>query len=141
MNPFDPPRSKTVTRQNLPTRGSHFPTLLIAFALSIIAGGLVWALSPTITGQIEPWDESNSYYSLAILLAAAIPALFSRWHLWIPMLGVYVGQNIYCFFFWHPETAIIFPAFIGTAIMGFVPSLVGAILGSCPFALKHVLRD
>ena len=39
---------------------------IIAFLISILAGTLIWALSPRITGHLEPWDSDSIYFSGSI---------------------------------------------------------------------------
>ena len=103
--------------------------------VSIIGGALVWALSPTVTGEIEPWDSSMQYYAFGIFIAAATGALLSGWHVWVPIVGVYLAQNIYTLFFYSPGGPIILPMFISAAIYGFVPSIFGATIGSLPYVI------
>jgi hypothetical protein len=41
----------------------------IAFAIAVGTGVLIWAASPRVTGEIEPWDADGFYYVGALILA------------------------------------------------------------------------
>lgn len=53
---------------------------------------LVWALSPTLTGRVEPWDADWPYYSTAILLAGLLVGIAFRRALLSAYIGAWVGQ-------------------------------------------------
>ena len=70
-----------------------------AFALAVVLGAVIWALSRPVTGKVEPWDANSPYYYLALLGAGfasgmAIPAR-KRFH----YLGAWAGQLLYMILF------------------------------------------
>jgi hypothetical protein len=67
---------------------SAWKTLL----LSATAAAMVWALSPWVTGQWEPWDANGVYYPAALLVGGALVGLLSPRPLWAHYLGAFVGQ-------------------------------------------------
>ena len=67
------------------------PALLIACA----SGFVIWALSPWLTGHLEPWDAPGGYYFFALLLAGAMSAFIAARPLWAHYLGCVFGQLVY----------------------------------------------
>ena len=63
-------------------------TLLIAAGV----GGLVWALSPWLSGHHEPWDAEGFYYAAALAVAGAVSGLVSPRPIWAQYLGAVLGQ-------------------------------------------------
>ncbi len=68
--------------------------------ISAALGAAVWALSPLITGHVEPWDSGAEYYPVALFIAGLLggaacplPGVF------LAPLGVYIGQILYFFLF------------------------------------------
>ncbi len=61
-----------------------------------LAGALVVALSPALTGHREPWDANFGLYLLYILAVGLVAGLLSRrgsWF-WCCPLGLYLGQVV-----------------------------------------------
>lgn len=73
----------------------------IVFNLSFSAflGALIWALSPTITGQAEPWDSESAYYFIALFLAGALAALPGKRPVWAIYVGIILGQLLFILIF------------------------------------------
>ena len=63
-----------------------------AFLASAILGALIWALSPLLTGQAEPWDADGPIYVIALVAAGLIAGAFIPKSLWAHYLGSVVGQ-------------------------------------------------
>jgi hypothetical protein len=66
----------------------------LLFGLSALLGGLIWLLSPVLTGQQEPWDASPSYYCSGLVVAGFIPACLSARRFWLWAAGAWVGQLV-----------------------------------------------
>lgn len=66
-------------------------TLLVAAA----AGALIWAISPWLTGQREPWDAAGFYYVGALLIAGVGAGLVTPRPLWAHYGGALGGQLLY----------------------------------------------
>ena len=65
---------------------------VVVCSASAAFGFLVWALSPLLVGQAEPWDSTWPFYSASSLAAGAlIGALFPRRFL-LAYLGCWFGQ-------------------------------------------------
>ena len=104
----------------------------IGFLLSAMSGALVWHLSPRFTGELEPWDSGSGYYLLAIAASACLGGIVVGRRLWIPVLGAYFGQVIYCGLFYRPGGPVIMPIAISAGLFGTLPAIVGAIVGAVP---------
>jgi hypothetical protein len=64
---------------------------------ALLAGGIIWALAPWLTGAREPWDAEGPYYVIA-MLGAGLPLglLSSRYASLIPLAaGLWLGQVAY----------------------------------------------
>lgn len=64
----------------------------LAFVSALVTGALVWAASPWLTDQREPWDATFPYYLLALLVAGAIAGGLVPKPLWAHYLGAFTGQ-------------------------------------------------
>ena len=69
--------------------------LAISFLFSFVGGAMVWALSPSLSGQIEPWDAKGLYYSAALLIVGLIVGLARPKHVWSHYAGIILGQLTY----------------------------------------------
>ena len=67
-------------------------------AVAAFFGVLIWALSPAITGQAEPWD-AGAYYLLALPIAGFVSGLLAGRPLWAQYAGVILGQFGYALIF------------------------------------------
>jgi hypothetical protein len=71
------------------------PSAIPAFLAALVAGALVWGLSPLVTGHLEPWDADGLYYVGALTVTGIVAGgLFPR-PLWAHYLGSVVGQLTY----------------------------------------------
>ncbi len=132
QNPYraiaSPPQE--LSTSNKPTRGCVYRMRLLAFFVAFSGGVGTWWCSQVVTGEIEPWDSSTGYYGFAILGTAALGGVFAGRQIWLPILGTYLGQVIYCLLFYHPGGPVIIPIVISAGIFGIVPSVMGALLGA-----------
>jgi len=75
---------------------------VLPFLIAALAGASIWALSPWITGQAEPWD-AGLYYSGALLAAGLLSGAAVPKPLWALYLGGIVGQALYLLLFVPPS--------------------------------------
>ena len=73
--------------------------LAISFLFSFVGGAMVWALSPSLSGQVEPWDATGFYYSVALLMVGLTVGFARPNHVWSHYAGIILGQLTYmlCF--------------------------------------------
>ena len=72
---------------------------IISFCVAFGLGAVIWALSPLVTGEIEPWDADSQYYIVSLLVSGAIVGGLIPKNLWTVFLGVVIGQLIYILIF------------------------------------------
>jgi len=75
---------------------------VLPFLIAALAGAAIWALSPLLTGQAEPWD-AGLYYSGALLAAGLFSGVAVPKPLWAHYLGGLVGQALYLLLFLPPS--------------------------------------
>ena len=68
---------------------------VLAFMVAAVTSALVWAASPWLTGQREPWDAEFPFYFLALLVAGAVAGALAPKPLWAHYLGSFIGQLSY----------------------------------------------
>ena len=68
---------------------------LLAFMVAAVTSALVWAVSPWLTGQREPWDAEFPFYFVALLVAGAVSGALTPRPLWAHYLGSFIGQLSY----------------------------------------------
>jgi hypothetical protein len=68
---------------------------LLAFMVAAVTSALVWAASPWLTGQREPWDADFPFYFVALLVAGAVSGTLAPKPLWAHYLGSFIGQLSY----------------------------------------------
>lgn len=102
--------------------------LLIDFLLSAAAGAAIWALSPTIVGNAEPWDAESFYYVLALLAVGLLLGVVRPRRFWMHYVGVFFGQLIYMLLFLPlgPLIAIGLVFLAGYSLLSLVGAAVGA---------------
>lgn len=64
----------------------------VTLSVSAVAGGLVWALSPWLVGQPEPWDADGPFYVVALAVAGMLAGLLAPRPLWAHYIGAFIGQ-------------------------------------------------
>lgn len=65
------------------------------FAVAVLFGALIWALSPAISGRAEPWDADSAYYLFALPVAGFVAGLLAGGPLGAQYAGVILGQSVY----------------------------------------------
>ncbi|MBD2059636.1 hypothetical protein H6F88_27215 [Oculatella sp. FACHB-28] len=75
--------------------------LAINFLFSFVGGAMVWALSPSLSGQVEPWDwdATGFYYSAALLIVGLTVGFARPKHVWSHYAGIILGQLTYMLLF------------------------------------------
>jgi hypothetical protein len=142
MNCDNPYRATVVPSQFNMSTTSHIDPAwyfcwlrVSAFVVAMIGGACVWSLSPRLVGEAEPWDSTSGYYWIGITTASAVGGMLAGRQMWLPILGTYLGQVVYCVLFYHPGGPIIIPIVISAGLFGMIPSVVGAGIGAIPHEL------
>jgi hypothetical protein len=65
---------------------------VLTFVTAAVTSALVWAASPWLTGQREPWDAEFPFYFVALLVAGAVAGVLTPKPLWAHYLGSFTGQ-------------------------------------------------
>ncbi len=107
--------------------------LSAAALIPFIGGVLVWALSPAITGRVEPWDANGPYYYAALFVVGfvsglAAPGGASRVPLW-----VVAGQSaviLFSVFFRSGDIGLFFPMGLIVLFAFSLLALGGALIGA-----------
>lgn len=71
------------------------PRVWVTVLVSAVAGALVWALSPWLTGYQEPWDADGFFYFGALVVAGSAAGAITPRPLWALYLGALIGQLAY----------------------------------------------
>lgn len=64
----------------------------LPLAIGALAGALVWAASPWLTGHREPWDANSGFYYWYLLGVGAAVGLAVPRSFWACPVGIYLGQ-------------------------------------------------
>ncbi|MBE9160197.1 hypothetical protein IQ265_25735 [Nodosilinea sp. LEGE 06152] len=72
--------------------------LAINFLFSFVGGAMIWALSPSLSEQVEPWDAEGFYYSAALLIVGLTVGFARPKHVWSHYAGIMLGQLTYMLF-------------------------------------------
>ena len=119
--------------------------LMLAPAFAGFAvGWSIWAFSKAVTGAVEPWDASGSYYWWCLAAGGFLCALVCPRCWFLAPLGIYVGQIAYMETIYGPSLRpgdpVFLPAFIAVAVFGMLPALVGAVLAFVVYLLVRFGR-
>ena len=68
---------------------------LLNLSLASLIGMGIWALSPIVTGEKEPWDSTSLYYPFALLLVGLLLGIVYPRALWVYPIGIILGQIVY----------------------------------------------
>ncbi len=100
----------------------------LAFILAAIVSAAIWASSPLVTGQEEPWDAEGFFYIGSLFAAGVISGFPIPKPLWAHYLGSVVGQLAYQLIFLPLGPLLILGAgfLLGYSLL----FLVGALIGS-----------
>ena len=102
---------------------------LVTISIGIVFGILIWAFSPIITGEIEPWDAENTkyYYPTSLFLCGFIACIPYPKKYLMAALGIFLGQIVYGLFFRFGALFLI--GVIMVALYSLI-ALLGSILGN-----------
>ncbi|WP_088889202.1 hypothetical protein [Leptolyngbya ohadii] len=104
--------------------------LAISFLFSFVGGAMVWALSPFLSGQVEPWDAEGFYYSVALLIVGLIVGFARPKHVWSHYAGIVLGQLTYMLFIpVLPGSSLILVGVASLAVYSII-ALAGAASGA-----------
>lgn len=59
----------------------------------------ILAVSPFVTGLLEPWDSAGSYYFIAMLFAGVVGSIMYPKNFTVFLTGIFLGQLIYSVLF------------------------------------------
>lgn len=102
--------------------------ILINLTLAAVAGAGIWALSPGVTGHIEPWDAENAYYPATLFVAGLVLGAIGPRALWAHAAGIVLGQLLYMLVF-LPIGPLLLLGVVFLAVYSLL-TLGGAALGS-----------
>ncbi len=105
----------------------------VSILIPFVGGALIWALSPQITGRVEPWDASGPYYWAALFVVGfvsglAAPGMANQVPLWIV-----AGQSaviLFGFFIEGRDIGLFFPMGLIVLFVYSILSLGGALIGA-----------
>ena len=75
------------------------PRRSVTIAVAAVTSAIVWALSPWVVGEREPWDVDSPYYLLALAAAGAVSGTLAPRPLWAHYVGAVLGQALYMAYF------------------------------------------
>ena len=102
--------------------------LAISFLFSFVGGAMVWAFSPFLSGQVEPWDAKGFYYSAALLIVGLTVGLARPKHVWSHYAGIMLGQLTYALLFL--PIGPLFPVGVAFLAVYSIIALAGAASGA-----------
>ncbi|MFQ4138014.1 hypothetical protein PGN35_017005 [Nodosilinea sp. PGN35] len=105
--------------------------LAINVLFSFVGGAMVWALSPSLSGQVEPWDAEGFYYSVALLIVGLTVGFARPKHVWSHYAGIMLGQLTYMLLFIPvlPGSSLILVGVASLAVYSTI-ALAGAVSGA-----------
>lgn len=101
-----------------------------AFFLSAAASALIWALSPLLTGHVEPWDADGYFYVSALAVAGLGAGAMIPQSLRMHYLGAVLGQLGYELLFLHVGPLFVIGAVfvLGYSVVFFLAAALAACL-------------
>ena len=66
-----------------------------AFGASLATGAAIWALSPALTGEVEPWDANTVFLPIAIVIVSLILGFLFPKNPLVSSAGLLLGQVTY----------------------------------------------
>jgi len=66
---------------------------------SALAGAAIWALSPSLAGNKEPWDSDTLYYFTSLFIAGVLLGISRPWYILTHTVGIFLGQLLYALAF------------------------------------------
>lgn len=73
--------------------------IVINLTLAAVAGAGIWALSPSVTGHLEPWDAEGVYYPATLFVAGLVLGAIGPRAIWTRAAGIVLGQLLYMLVF------------------------------------------
>ena len=67
----------------------------LTMGVSVVAGALIWALSPWLVGHSEPWDAGGQFYGISLSIAGSVSGWLCPRPFWAHYFGAFVGQLVY----------------------------------------------
>lgn len=83
---------------------------VLAFLVSAAASALIWALSPLLTGRVEPWDADGLFYPGSLVVAGLGAGVLMPKPLWAHYWGSIAGQLGYELLFLKPGPLVLLGA-------------------------------
>lgn len=80
----------------------------IPILISIFVGAAIWALSPLVTGELEPWDSSSFYLPIAVALTSLLLGFLFPRSFAVSAFGVTIGQMLYMAVFLPTGPLVVF---------------------------------
>lgn len=73
--------------------------IALVSVLSLVLGAMLWAFSPQLIGEIEPWDAPGNYYLKMLFGIGVLSSLVAgprlKWLFWLWPIGTAIGQMLY----------------------------------------------
>ena len=107
------------------------PRRFVTIAVAAVTSAIVWALSPWVVGEREPWDVDGPYYLLALAAAGAVAGTPAPRPLWAHYVGAVVGQALYMAYFLSTG-----PMFLVGVLLLFASSLVFVVAAAVAGSLR-----
>jgi len=63
----------------------------------IVAGAVIWWLSPLLTGYQEPFDSPSYYYLIAMFIAGSLATIPAPRYWWLAVIGIFIGERLYAY--------------------------------------------
>ncbi len=74
------------------------PTQKFAWIISVAVGAAIWALSPVLTGHVEPWDGNFEVFAMSLVIVSLSLGIKFPNQVFVSSSGVFLGQLGYMVF-------------------------------------------
>ena len=137
-NPYASPKA-TIDGNSSGQMRTRFARLspIVCGVAAFKAGWLIWGLSPTLTGQQEPWDSTTGYYFASLFISGLLVSTLCFRFFWIVPIALIVGQIAFVEINFHPAGQTIFPSFVAVPIFATIPAFAGSL---CGFGLRKLFE-
>jgi len=110
-----------------------FREATLSLCVGTAVGFLVWALSPLISGQTEPWDAPGLLCVWISIGWGIVSVLYSGKSSLLGILGYFVGQWLFVSRVYEPSLPLgdpqILSVYLVIAAIGVIPALLSAAAG------------